>query len=190
MDDLQQQIITITGNVVNSVINASSNQVIHSLISGDQNTKIEPKYLTQTAQHANNMGIIDLKPYFSSSPMVKTTAKGGWYIRIPIRTKVKDMSNRLYNQARQMDMDSTQSMGNLYDNVQSTSNLLSYTPKSNNLTRVSNGKNSQYFAFRTVSNKSDPMSWIINREQAQEDNLSKTMAANLQRLVNYRLNNL
>jgi len=49
------------------------------------------------------------------------------------------------------------------------------------------GSGTKYIAFRTVSNKSNPASWILNRWQATEDNMSKTLLKNLDRLINYRL---
>ena len=86
----------------------------------------------------------------------------------------------------------TSPINSLYSNRQTSDiSLLNYQPKSNNLTRIANGNNgSTYVSFRTVSDKSNPASWILNRGMATSENMSKTLLNNLERLIKYRLSHL
>lgn len=182
-------------SISNSIINEVGKD---SIDEGADSYQVEPNYLSVTAHRVNNLGILDLKPYFESSPFVKTTKDGGWYLRVPIRRLTSGMSSQLYKEARQIELQSNQTMktawiNSLYSGRQESSIAsLNYTPVSNNLTRLKNdaGRGTKYIAFRTVSDKSNPASWILNRGQATEDNMSKTLLKNLNRLVNYRLQHL
>ena len=69
---------------------------------------------------------------------------------------------------------------------------LSYTPKSNNVTQVGyktkSGKvRNNYIMFRTVSSKSEPSSWILNRNNLNEDNTSKRLQDDINALINNRM---
>lgn len=151
--------------------------------------KVSPHYLEVTVDRMNKKGVVDLKPFFKSSSMAKKKKKtGGWYMVIPIRRKVSGMSNAMYRQANAITIpvgnDTSTSINTLlYENRKSPQiSSANYTPVSNNLTRVRNGKKSNYYAFRTVSDKSNPASWIMNRSKINDDNFSKTMLANMDRL--------
>lgn len=185
-----------------SLDDAISNSILASVgqsavDGGADGVQAEPHYLSVTAHRAANHGLLDLKPYFETSKTVKTTKDGGWYVRVPIRRTISSMSNELYTEAKAIDISAgqpvtTQWVQSLYGNgtQQSDISLLNYAPKSNNLTRQKQGNGSIYIAYRTVSNNSDPASWILNRAQATEDNMSKTLLTNLRRLIKYRLAHL
>lgn len=134
-------------------------------------------------------GPIDMKPYFRRSPNAKQSKKGGWYLTVPIRlyTPSKDqqkqsranrMTNRLYKDLVKQEpgeMHRELVSDYLYDKRQvSPIPELNYQPKSKNVTRLPNqsGRGGIYVAFRTVSDKSPANSWIINRKNASEENLS------------------
>ena len=151
-------------------------------------TKTSPHYLQVTVKRMNKKGVIDLKPYFESSASAKH-GKNGWYLIVPIRRKVKGMSSGMYAQASAIDIPQGNISGTnwvdlLYENRSSTASIsaANYTPKSNNLSRVRNGKKSTYVAFRTVSAKSSPSSWILNRDRINDENFSRTMLKNMDRV--------
>lgn len=135
--------------------------------------------------------IIDLKQSFKKSSKVKYAQDGGWYMVIPMRRytsrkpaeeqKSTDMSHRLYKDL----LASVPKRGYanlasdyLYDNRRGESQIqeLNYRPKSKKITRLPHERfenQHTYVSFRTVSNKSHPASWIINREKIKEGNRSK-----------------
>lgn len=153
------------------------------------NPKVSPHYLEVTAQRANKHGVVDLKPFFKASPFAKRSKSGGWYLVVPIRRKVDGMSNALYRQAHSIvippsKLSGTSTVSLLYENRSSNSTIsyANYTPVSKNLTRISQGSKSMYVSFRTVSDKTSPSAWILNRDRINEDNFSKTMINNMDRM--------
>lgn len=179
----------ITGSIINEIGQSAIDQ-------GADSVNSQPNYLKVTSHRASNKGLLDLKPYFANSPKAKHTKNGGWYLIVPIRRKTRDMSYQLYQQAKNIDISNksmaTSPINSLYSNRQTSDiSLLNYQPKSNNLTRIANGNNgSTYVSFRTVSDKSNPASWILNRDMATSENMSKTLLNNLERLIKYRLSHL
>lgn len=124
---------------------------------------------------------IDLKEAYARSPKAKHKENGGWYLIIPIGARSKDLRSiapkSLWQQFSHADFGTTieipklqQALGK--DQSQVISNL-QYQWKSNNVTRVApkNGKGTRgkYITFRTVSDKSDPMSWIIGRQNFRKE---------------------
>lgn len=131
-------------------------------------------------------GPIDMKPFYRRSSKANRTEKGGWYLTIPIRLytpsknadnqrKANRMTQKLYKDLLSQGANRELVSDYLYEKRQvSPIPELNYTPVSDNVTRLKNprGRGSIYVAFRTVSDKSPPNSWIINRENARPDNLS------------------
>lgn len=139
----------------------------------------------------NNLTFIDLKQYFKNSNKAKHTKDGGWYLKVPVGGvhKVRDYRD-VYGRSiwdkeiSKMDFNSTfQGQGNLTTEIQSKlqqGNVipeLQYQWKSSSITRVqkgTSGTRGAYLTFRTVSNKSNPLSWIVGRNnlsnQIQENN--------------------
>jgi hypothetical protein len=163
----------------------------------DKNMQVvrKPKYLEVTEKRLNKLGVIDLKPYFARSSKRKTKKDGGWYLTVPIQVKKKDMSRRMYDQLRTIniapDNQRTVISDYLYDRRQaSDSNLLNYTPVSYNITKQKIGKRKHsYVAYRTVSDKSPASSWIVNRKAVNKDDTSKTFIRNVNRLMKWKMKN-
>lgn len=128
----------------------------------------------------------DLKPYFARSAFAKRT-KGrgsntdtGWYLKVPVGGYQKSTTMRMAYGRNVWDKISHIDFGSTYggnDNVARFQRILANTDgqgqalaykwKSNSITRVpygSSGSRGRYITFRTVSNKSDPMSWIVGRD--------------------------
>lgn len=141
------------------------------------------------------MSFVDLKEYFKNSSKVKYKKNGGWYLIIPIQQKASTLKSNaprsLWNQISSMDYGETgelsdgetnfleQGLSNQQDNVV---NPLSYSWKSSNVTRVapkSGGKYGHYISFRTVSDKSDPASWIMGRNAFTTDNTNEQQQADI-----------
>ncbi|MCB5366936.1 hypothetical protein [Collinsella aerofaciens] len=154
-----------------------------------------PKYLKLTHERLNRMGVLDLKPYFAMSSKRRFKEDGGWYLVVPIRRKARDMSRRMYEQLRAIDISPDQKRtvisDYLYDRRrQSDASMLNYTPKSKNITKIAVGKNRhEYIAYRTVSDKSPLSSWIINRGKVNVDDTSKTFIRNVNRLMRWKMKN-
>lgn len=124
----------------------------------------------------------DLKPYFAQSAHAKVTKDGGWYLRVPIGNRASEF-RRAYGR-KQFDIISHIQFGQTagqdanrarFQKILSNagglmSSPLAYQWKSTSVTRVpyGNGLRGQYISFRTVSNKSDPNSWIISRKSLEE----------------------
>lgn len=127
--------------------------------------------------------VIDLKQYFKQSPNRKETIGGGWHMVVPIRRytgrseevreKASGMTSRLYKDL--LTTPASEGYTNilsdyLYDNRRSTGPIpeLNYEPKSKNITRMpKKGRGHSYVSFRTVSDKSHPASWVLNRDKTE-----------------------
>lgn len=140
----------------------------------------------QVAQSNTGLGFVDMKPLFKNSSKVQYNKAHEWYVIVPIRRKTRTMSTSLYAAARGIAMNATQNLddllterpvmdspfGQLPANVQKDG-----TQKlSGNLTRVhmdstaiNRNRGSAYIAFRTVSQKSKPNSWIFHYNQQDTD---------------------
>lgn len=120
----------------------------------------------------------DMKPYFAQSSKAKPTKDGGWYLRVPIGNLAKT-----YRQAygrKQFDLISHIQIGETagenanrerFQRILSNAGglngtALGYQWKGTSVTKVpssNGGGRGSYISFRTVSNKSDPNSWINSR---------------------------
>lgn len=198
---------TATGNKLkqtaeNDLINyaVKSIQQLNRSVPMNQKLNIQqamPNYLVITERRAIKHGVVDLKPLFANSPNKKYSKKGGWYLIIPIRRKVSSMSHALYQEARSaiipVDSNSvTFSANHLFDNrPQASIASINYQPVSDNLTKLRTGSNrSNYIAFRTVSSSSPPSSWIVGRQNVNEQDMSQTLLKNLDRMMKWKLRNM
>ncbi|QEG13773.1 hypothetical protein MARVELLAND_251 [Bacillus phage vB_BspM_MarvelLand] len=154
-----------------------------------------PKYLKLTSERLDKLEVIDLKPFFAHSSKRKKSKDGGWYLRVPIKRKARDMSRRMYEQLRAIDIAPSERQtvisDYLYDRRRdSDASMLNYEPKSKKITKIRSGNNRHdYVAFRTVSNKSPQSSWIINRGKVNTQDTSKTFVANVNRLMKWKMKN-
>lgn len=155
----------------------------------------KPKYLEVTEKRLQKLGVIDLKPYFANSRKRIIKPGGGWYLRIPIKRKKRDMSRRMYEQLRTTNIAPNEKRtvisDYLYDRRrESQASALNYTPKSHNIEKKRVRANRhEYTAYRTVSNKSPASSWIVNRQRVSEDKESKTFVKNVNRLMKWKMKN-
>lgn len=150
--------------------------------------------------------IIDLKEGFKRGKSARRTADGGWYTIVPIRLYTgsnrrkssSGMSKRLYEQLRQVNLEKNTSRtvvtDYLYDNRRGYSGLVSelnYKPRSKNITKIEDDakvrrrKSHQYVAFRTVSDKSHPASWILNKGSASRRNPSSEVRRVIREVKRY-----
>lgn len=190
-----QRIMT---NLSNAVKDEALSEAQAQALERGASAKRMPNYLQVTEKRAEKKGIINLKPYFARSPHKKYSKDGHWYMSIPIRKKTRNMSRKLYDNLRSKPMSPKSSKTvvtpYLYDRRQQSpsSGNLNYTPKSNNVTMKSNKDNTRrsYTMFRTVSANSPANSWIINRNTANEDDMSKTLLKNIDRLMKWKLKNI
>ncbi|QEG04150.1 hypothetical protein [Bacillus phage BC-T25] len=185
-------------NVGNALVQGTLDAGMKAVIKGqpkDMSASRMPKYLKLTAERLEKLEVIDLKPYFAHSSKRKKTKDGGWYVTVPIRRKARNMSRRMYEQLRAIDIApntrQTVISDYLYDRRRdSDASMLNYEPKSKNITKMQAGRNRHdYVAFRTVSNKSPQSSWIINRGKVNKDDTSKTFVANVNRLMKWKMKN-
>lgn len=178
--------------LVNGTLDAGV-EAIRKIQPEDVTLKRKPKYLEITEKRMNNLGVIDLKPYFRRSSYSKRTEDGGWYLVVPIQRKSRDMSRRAYDQLRSIDISpsdqKTVVSDYLYDRRRnSDATMLNYTPKYKTITKKKTGKNRHsYTVFRTVSDESPANSWILNRSKITEDKTSKTMIENVNRLMKWKM---
>ena len=155
----------------------------------------KPKYLEVTQKRLDKLGVIDLKPFFARSSHKIAKKGGGWYMRIPIPRKKKNMSRRMYDQLRSMNIspnkEKTVISDYLYDRRQvSDSSMLNYEPLSNRINKRKTGKRKHtYVAYRTISNTSPASSWIINRGKVNEKDTSKTFVKNVDKLMKWKMKN-
>lgn len=157
---------------------------------------VMPNYLQVTEERLAKKGVVDLKPYFARSSKKKYNKQGQWYMYIPIRVKTRDMSSRLYKDLREVPMSGmsskTVTSDYLYDRRKQSPSVssINYTPKSNNITKQRNNNKNIYVAYRTVNAKSPSSSWIVNRSKVDDNDMSKTMIKNVDRLMQWKMKNL
>lgn len=170
--------------------------------------------LMQNYNQSKGNSFIDMKEYFARSPKAKPTKTGGWYLIVPIGVKARDARantpRSLWNQISHMDFGETGSLsdeaGNNYlvklgASQSGVMSPLQYQWKSANLTRLApangSGSRGHYVAFRTVSDKSDPNSWLVGRQTFNDttEELTDDMKASIKQVLmskvrNYRIGNL
>lgn len=121
-------------------------------------------------------GTIDLKTKFEHGSSARRKKNGGWYTIVPIRYKVSSLSNSAYKQVKDLREDT--SFNSTYIDIlyggqpleEDSLSAFGITTQvhGGNLTRVAQGDTrGAYYAFRTVSDKSAPNSWILLRDRAK-----------------------
>lgn len=184
-------------NLGNKLVDSTLNEGMRAVKESGEKVKAKkmPNYLQVTEDRMEKKGTIDLKPYFARSNKRKEKKDGGWYMVIPIQRRTRDMSRRLYDQLRKEQVPTsgkkTIVSDFLYDRRrESDATMLNYTPKSKTIEKRRIGKRRHsYVSFRTVSDKSPANSWIINRGNMTEENTSKTMIKNIDRLMKWKMKN-
>lgn len=148
-------------------VNGTDISIAYRILDGDDDAQLK---------------FFDLKPYFEQSAHAKPTKNGGWYLRVPIGNRASEF-RRAYGR-KQFDIISHIQFGQTagqdanrarFQKILSNagglmSSPLAYQWKSTNVTRlpIGNGARGRYVSFRTVSDKSDPNSWIIGRKSLEE----------------------
>ena len=130
----------------------------------------------------NSIGFYDLKTAFARSPKAKTSKSGGWYLVIPIKNKAKQLrsayGSNLWNTISHTEFGTTSGQDaniarfqKILMNSDMSNSPLAYQWKSANVTRVQMGNSTirgQYINFRTVSDKSNPNSFLVSRSSMEE----------------------
>lgn len=189
-------------NLSQSIIDEVLSDAQETAMNSEEDVEVKrmPQYLQVTQSRMAKKGTIDLKPFFARSSKKKFNKQGQWYLTIPIRKKTRDMPRRSYDKLRNMPQSNkpvTVNLDYLYDRRKSSSpsvSKMNYKPKSNNITVIpeqhGEGTRNTYVAFRTVSANSPANSWIINRSNVNQDDMSKTLLENINRLMKYKLKTL
>lgn len=157
----------------------------------------------------NQIGFYDLKPYFESSSKAKPTKDGGWYLRVPISNKATEyrqaFGRKLWDTISHTEFGTT---SNADENIARFQKILSngggimssplaYQWKSTNVTRERFGSSQtrgSYVSFRSVSNKSDPNSWLVGRSnmanQISNNTDSQADAEEVAKIVRQAINHI
>lgn len=153
-----------------------------------------------TIGRLSKLGVIDMKPFFMRSSKVKRKKNGGWYLVIPInmssRGIIKNSGRGVYDRvvktfselepgtSATVNIDGLLKRQYPYETINS---LQPQAPSGNlTATKKPNGRNS-YVAFRTVSDKSAPTSWVLNRNNVNNDNTSPNFEHEIGVLIRKRI---
>lgn len=189
-------------NLARAVVEDTLQEGANYAVEEGMDVKQMPTYLEVTEKRMERHGVIDLKPYFQNSSKRKINKEGNWYLFIPISVKTRGISRRAYDELRAQPTpgvageQTTMYTKYLYDRRKTSPSVpsLNYKPRSNRVTAYDRewgaGTRREYIAFRTVNKDSPPNSWIVNRGRANEDQMSKTLLANMERLMQWKLKNL
>lgn len=187
------------GNLTRAMVDEILSDAQDQALRAGADVQRMPNYLQVTESRMAKSGVIDLKPFFARSSKKKYNKKGEWYLYIPIQIKTRKMSRRLYDDLRSFPTNghpATVKMDYLYDRRKQSPAVqsINYSPKSKNVTIIprewGEGTRNTYVTFRTVNANSPANSWIINRSKVNSDDMSKTMLANIDRLMKWKLKNL
>lgn len=187
------------GNLTRAMVDEILSDAQDQALRAGADVQRMPNYLQVTESRMADSGVIDLKPFFARSSKKKYNKKGEWYLYIPIQIKTRKMSRRLYDDLRSFPTNGrpvTVKMDYLYDRRKQSPAVqsINYSPKSKNVTIIprewGEGTRNTYVTFRTVNANSPANSWIINRSKVNSDDMSKTMLANIDRLMKWKLKNL
>lgn len=187
------------GNLTRAMVDEILSDAQDQALRAGADVQRMPNYLQVTESRMAKSGVIDLKPFFARSSKKKYNKKGEWYLYIPIQIKTRKMSRRLYDDLRSFPTNGrpvTVKMDYLYDRRKQSPavQIINYSPKSKNVTIIprewGEGTRNTYVTFRTVNANSPANSWIINRSKVNSDDMSKTMLANIDRLMKWKLKNL
>lgn len=187
------------GNLTRAMVDEILSDAQDQALRAGADVQRMPNYLQVTESRMAKSSVIDLKPFFARSSKKKYNKKGEWYLYIPIQIKTRKMSRRLYDDLRSFPTNGrpvTVKMDYLYDRRKQSPAVqsINYSPKSKNVTIIprewGEGTRNTYVTFRTVNANSPANSWIINRSKVNSDDMSKTMLANIDRLMKWKLKNL
>lgn len=187
------------GNLTRAMVDEILSDAQDQALRAGADVQRMPNYLQVTESRMAKSGVIDLKPFLARSSKKKYNKKGEWYLYIPIQIKTRKMSRRLYDDLRSFPTNGrpvTVKMDYLYDRRKQSPAVqsINYSPKSKNVTIIprewGEGTRNTYVTFRTVNANSPANSWIINRSKVNSDDMSKTMLANIDRLMKWKLKNL
>lgn len=133
----------------------------------------------------SGISFYDMKPAFKQSAKVKTKKNGGWYLVVPVggtqsTVKMRQAYGRqLWDQISHIQFGDTGGQQANIDrfrkilaNSGESETAFAYQWKSTKVTREqwgSSGKRAHYITFRTVSDTSDPASWIRNRNSVNDE---------------------
>lgn len=148
--------------------------------SGDNYVGITYRILGNAS--SNGIGFYDLKTAFARSPKAKTSKDGGWYLVVPIKNTAKQLrsayGSNLWNTISHTEFGTTSGQQaniarfqKILMNSDMNNTPLAYQWKSANVTRVQMGNSTtrgQYINFRTVSDKSNPNSFLVSRSSMEE----------------------
>ncbi len=170
-------------------------QTFGDAVQTDNHNNISIAYRIIQEQGTQKTGFYDLKTAFARSPKTKQSKAGGWYLKIPISQKAVTFRSaygrKLWDTISHTQFGSTSGQqANLarFQKILMNSNMnstpIAYQWKSTNVTRVpfgSSQKRGSYISFRTVSNRSNSNSWLLNRNsinQAIQNNTDNEQQAN------------
>ena len=140
----------------------------------------------------------DLKPYFQRSSKAKMTKDGGWYLRVPVGGyhKVEQMrqayGRKMWDQISHIQFGQTSGQQANIDRFRrilantGQDTAFAYQWKSTNVTREqwgSSGKRGRNLTFRSVSNKSDPNSWLVGANHVYQQVANSGLSADQAKLV-------
>lgn len=166
--------------------------------------RIQSGRITATIGKLSDRGVIDLKPFFRNSSKVKRKKNGGWYMVIPIGISSRNLQatsgRKTYDKIREVfsslgpNETATANFEDLFSHSSTmlqTMTLPSLIPASptGNLTatKSQSGTRTSYVAYRTVSDRSAPQSWVINRKNINEANSSLTLQHEVGVLIRQRI---
>jgi len=174
-------------------------------VSNLSNTALDISYriLTDTAA-SNGVKFVDMKEVFSRSPKAKRKKDGGWYLVVPIQDGTPALRSAygrsVWDRISHTEFGTTSSFSDigrvqekLGYNPNESINELQYKWKSANITRFQkgqSGKRASYISFRTVSDKSDPNSWIVGRKDVSQNSNTKVIAPYLSMVLKERINRM
>lgn len=176
------------------------NSTAKTLSKSGANVKVNSGRMEATIGKLTNRGVIDMKPFFMRSSKVKRKKNGGWYLVIPIkmssRNIIKTSGRAVYDRVVKSFSDlepgnmSTLDIKGLLNKQTSVNTISSLQPgkptENITATKGSSGRNS-YVAFRTVSDKSSPTSWVLGRENVNNYNTSKSLEHEVGVLIRKRI---
>ena len=176
------------------------NSTAKTLSNSGATVKVNSGRMEATIGKLTNRGVIDMKPFFMRSSKVKRKKDGGWYLVIPIKMSSKNIIktsgravyDRVVNSFRDLEpgTSSTLNINGLLSKQTpvDTISVLQPAKATGNITATkgSSGRNS-YVAFRTVSDKSSPTSWVLGRKNINDTNTSKSLEHEVGVLVRKRI---
>lgn len=166
--------------------------------------KVQSNRISATIGKLSDRGVIDLKPFFRNSSKVKHKKDGGWYMIIPIGISSRNLQQvggrKTYDKIRDVfsslgpNETATANFEGLFSRSYSSlskmtlPSLIPASPTGNlTATKSQSGTRTSYVAFRTVSDKSAPQSWVINRKNINQSNSSLTLQREVGVLIRQRI---